>query len=135
MLLRYQAGYRGLPLVRLAIFLAPGWAWFLLLLPWPILLFPDGRPSSRGLRRLRWAGLVVCAALLAAIISSEAPALYARNIVVNNNGQVLVSPRGLLAALDAALFVFFVAFCVAIVIRQVLPYRRSTGVGVSNSNG
>ena len=129
-LLQYQAGYRGLPLVRPAMFLAPGWAWFLLLLPWPILLFPDGRLSSAATRRIAGVGLVACAAILAVILRASAPALYARNPPVNNNnGQVLYSsPGGLAAALDTALFVLFVGFCVAVVIRQVLAYRRSTGV-------
>jgi hypothetical protein len=98
-LLAYSEGYHGLPLVRLAVFLAPSWAVFIVLLPMPILLFPDGRLSSSGLRRTLVAGLVLGAALLALVLSQDVPALFARHIHVDSSGELaaLNQSRGLVA--------------------------------------
>ena len=58
----YRAGHHGLPLARLAVFLTAGWIGFVLLLPLPILLFPDGHlPSPRWRWTLRL--YLVCAAV------------------------------------------------------------------------
>src|ERR1019366_4658837 len=116
-------------LVRLAVFVAPIGAVFLVLLPLPILLFPDGRLSSSGLRRTLIAGLVLGAAFLALVLSQDVPALFARHIHVDSSGELaaLNQSRGLVATLYDALLILYVAFCLAVVTRQVLAYRRSTG--------
>jgi hypothetical protein len=129
-LLAYREGYHGLPLVRLAVFVAPIGAVFLVLLPLPILLFPDGRLSSSGLRRTLVAGLVLGAALLALIISQDVPALFARHIHVDSSGELAAvnQSRGLVATLYGVVWLLLGVFCLAVVTRQVLAYRRSTGV-------
>jgi hypothetical protein len=129
-LLDYRAGYHGLPLVRLAVFLAPSWSVFIVLLPLPILLFPDGRPSSSGSRRTFMAYLALGAAFLALVISQDAPALVARHIRVDSSGELaaLNQSRGVVAALYDALLLLFIAVCLALVVHQVLAYRQSTGV-------
>jgi hypothetical protein len=129
-LLAYREGYHGLPLVRLAVFVAPIGAVFLVLLPLPILLFPDGRLSSSGLRRTLVAGLVLGAALLALIISQDVPALFARHIHVDSSGELAAvnQSRGLVGTLYGVVWLLLVAFGLAVVTRQVLAYRRSTGV-------
>ena len=129
-LLAYREGYHGLPLVRLAVFVAPIGAVFLVLLPLPILLFPDGRLSSSGLRRTLVAGLVLGAALLALVISQDFPALFARHIHVDSSGELAAvnQSRGLVATLYGVVWLLLGVFCLAVVTRQVLAYRRSTGV-------
>ena len=129
-LLAYREGYHGLPLVRLAVFLAPIRTVFIVLLPLPILLFPDGRLSSPGLRRTLVAGLVLGAALLALVLSQDVPALFARHIHVDSSGQLAAinQSRGLAATLYEVVWLLLVAFGLAVVTRQVLAYRRSNGV-------
>ncbi len=124
-LLAYRERDHGLPLVRVAVFLAPNWPVFIVLLPLPILLFPDGRLSSSGSRRTLVAALVIGGAFLALVISQDVPALFARHIDVNSSGELatLNHPQGLVATLYDALLLFYVAFCLAVVIRQVLHER------------
>jgi hypothetical protein len=129
-LLAYRKGYHGLPLVRLAVFLASISAVFIVLLPLPILLFPDGRLSSSALRRTLVAGLVLVATFLALVISQDVPALFASHIHVDSSGELAAvdQPRGLVGTLFGVVWFLVVAFSLAVVIRQVLAYRRSTGV-------
>ncbi len=54
-LLAYHVDGHDLPLSRLAVVLAPGWALLQVVLPLPILLFPDGRIASRRWRWTLWA--------------------------------------------------------------------------------
>jgi hypothetical protein len=129
-LLAYREGDHGLPLVRLAVFLAPLSAVFIVLLPLPILLFPDGRLSSSGLRRTLVAGLALGVALLALIVSQDVPALFARHIHVDSSGELAAvnQSHGLVGTLYGVVWLLLVVFGLAVVTRQVLAYRRSTGV-------
>jgi len=129
-LLAYREGYHGLPLVRLAVFLEPISTVFIVLLPLPVLLFPDGRLSSSGVRRTLVAGLVLGAALLALVLSQDVPALFARHIHVDSSGGLAAADqaRGLVGTLYEVVWLLLVAFSLAVVTRQVLAYRRSTGV-------
>ena len=45
----FRLGHSGLPLARLAVFLTQFWIILPLLLPLPVLLFPDGRLAVRAL--------------------------------------------------------------------------------------
>jgi hypothetical protein len=73
--LRYRDGDHGLPLGRVAAFLAPGaWMWLVVFLPLPLALFPDGR-LSRGWRRAFWAYLVLAAAFVAVNVWQNASAI------------------------------------------------------------
>ena len=129
-LLAYREGYHGLPLVRLAVFLGPIGSVFIVLLPLPVLLFPDGRLSSPGVRRTLVAGLVLGAALLALILSQDVPALFARHVHVDSSGELAAinQSHGLVATLYTVVWLLLVAFSLAVVSRQVLAYRHSTGV-------
>ena len=59
----YHIDHHGLPLSRLAVFLTQGWASMLVLLPLPILFFPDGKVS----RPWRWT-LALYIALMAVLV-------------------------------------------------------------------
>ena len=69
--LAYRDGHHGLPLARLGVVLAPGWAGFIVLLPFPLLLFPDGRVVSRRGRRILVAGLLLCGVFLASMAALD----------------------------------------------------------------
>jgi hypothetical protein len=126
-LLHYRLGYRGLPLARVGVFLAAWWIWLLLLLPLPIMLFPDGR-LSRGWRWLVWAYLGGCAIAVAGMTWQDAVGIVARQIKIDSTGELAsFSGSSSKSALDAALPVFYVLFCLASVVRQLVSYRRSSG--------
>jgi MFS family permease len=125
----YRVGRHELPLARLAVFLTAGWIGFLLLLPLPILLFPDGHlPSPRWRWTLRL--YLVCAAVVIVTLGiAERGAFTHRQITVDSSGALAhtSSKSGLTAALTAALFIAYALLSLAWVARQVVAYRRSAG--------
>ncbi len=125
----YRAGHHGLPLARLAVFLTAGWIGFVLLLPLPILLFPDGRlPSPRWRWTLRL--YLVCAAVFVIGAGvSERGAFTARRVRVDSSGALAQASgkSGLVSVGVAALFIVYALLSLSWVVRQVRAYRRSTG--------
>jgi hypothetical protein len=123
----YHIDHHGLPLSRLAVFLTQGWASMLVLLPLPVLFFPDGRIS----RPWRWT-LGVYAALMAVLVVQltveDLPAFTDSVIKIDSSGELKQlgssSSGGPAFALVALLFL---GISLSWVIRQVVRYRRSTG--------
>jgi hypothetical protein len=74
-LLRYRLGHPGLPFAPVAVLLTPLWAAAIALLPPVILLFPDGRLTSRRWRWMLWiyAGLVACVLAVLCAPGARAP--------------------------------------------------------------
>jgi hypothetical protein len=128
--LHYRLGYRGLPLARVAVFLAAGWVWLIVLLPLAVAFFPDGRLPSPRWRWVLRAYLVLCAVFLARIGWQDFNGVAARHIEVDSSGELAVfgdssdSSPGVLLNLLLALYA---ALCVAWLIGQVVRYRRATG--------
>jgi hypothetical protein len=125
----YLVGDHGLPLGRVAVALAPCWYPGVLLLPLPILLFPDGRLPSR---RWRWVLGVYAAAAAVTLVSVawlDAPALLDRHIHVDGSGQIraIDHPSGWEDAAMHASLVVFLALSITFVVRQVLAFRAATG--------
>jgi hypothetical protein len=125
----YRLGHHGLPLARLAVFLTAGWIGFLLLLPLPILLFPDGHlPSPRWRWTLRL--YLICAAVVVVGFGVEGRGAFTdRRIAVDSSGALAHTGNkgGFLSALTAALFIAYALLSLSWVVRQVVAYRRSTG--------
>jgi hypothetical protein len=124
----YRHGHHGLPLARLAVFLTAGWIGFLLLLPLPVLLFPDGRlPSPRWRWTLRL--YLVCAAVFVIAVGvGERGAFTDRRITVDSSGALAhTSSSSASSALTAVLFIAYALLSLSWVARQVVAYRRSTG--------
>ncbi len=127
----YHFGHRGSPLGPVAVLLDMGFATGLLLLPVVILLFPDGRLGTRW----KWPLRVIClaaAVYLAGRVSLSAVALGRQTPVWPEGGVIGARhPSGFAAwfgiAQPIALAVF-VSLCLASVARQVVNYRRSSGV-------
>jgi hypothetical protein len=121
----YRIDHHGLPLSRLAVFLTQGWVSMLLLLPLPILFFPDGKVSRRW-RWTLWAYGVFAAVLLAHLLTLDLKAFTEQPVRVDSSGE-LKSLGGGNSGGFAALGLLWFAISLSWVIRQVVVYRRSTG--------
>jgi len=126
----YHLGDHGLPLGRLAVFLAPCWYPGVVLLPLPILLFPDGRLPSGRWRPIICLYVVAGAVALATAGWLDLAALLDRRLSVDASGQLATidHPSGWESAALHASLVLFLVVCVLFVVRQVLAFRGSTGI-------
>jgi hypothetical protein len=126
----YHVGDHGLPFGRIAVALSPCWYPGLVLLPLPILLFPDGRLPSRRWRWVLWLYAVDGAVTLATVGWLDAPALLNRHIRVDSSGQLpaIDNPVGWESAVLHATLLLFLALSLLFVLRQVLAFRQSTGI-------
>jgi small basic protein len=133
-LLRYRLGHGGLPLGPVAVLLTPGWIYGAAVLPLVILLFPDGRLTSR-----RWRWIVAAYAVLVGceLFSVSAPAVVAvasHDIHVDSSGDVRTAPD--LAAwiahppkwLAYALGISIAVLVLSFIAHQALGWRRAAGV-------
>ena len=123
----YHIDHHGLPLSRLAVFLTQGWASMLVLLPLPILFFPDGRIS----RLWRWtlgAYAALMAVLVVHITITDLGAFTDRVVRIDSSGELkqLGTNSGGNAAFGVVVLLFL-AISFSWVIRQVVLYRRSSG--------
>jgi hypothetical protein len=128
--LAYREGHAGLPLDRLAAFLSTGWLLMLILLPLPIMLFPDGRLPSR---RWRWTLIVyiaACAFAMLAVSLGNSAAFSDRHLQVDTSGDLLASSQSAHHFQDIAKPIFVVVYLTVVLswgIRQFATYRSSTG--------
>ena len=132
--LRYRLGHPGLPLAPVAVLLTPLWAAAIALLPPVILLFPDGRLTSRLWRWMLWiyAGLV--AFVLAVVCAPAIAAVAGQDIHVDSSGDVRSAghlagwlahpPQRLATVVLVSIMVIALSF---VVVHQVLSWRRATG--------
>jgi two-component system NarL family sensor kinase len=131
--LAYGLGHRGLPLAGAAVVLDTLQAPSLALFPPVILLFPDGRLTSRRWRQVLWAYAVLTAYVAAVSAAQGVAAVAGHDIRLGTNGNLastgqpgdwLANPPTWLAgpvlASIAAIGLSFVA-------RQVLSWRRAGG--------
>ena len=126
----YNLGHHGLPLAQAGVILQGLWAPAILMFPLVILLFPDGRLTSR---RWRWVLLAYAAASAlasAAIIGPSVAAVAGHDVRLDSFGDTVTSSHhagGALAAAEAlglgAILVMWLSF----VAHQVLSWRRATG--------
>ncbi len=131
--LRYRLGHRGLPLAQLAVVLdtvqSPSFALF----PPVILLFPDGRLTSRRWRRVLWVYAVLTAYVTAVTVAPAVAAVTGHDIRLDargnltNTGQLggwLANPP---AWLIVPVFASIVVIGLSFVAHQVLSWRRAAG--------
>ena len=125
--LAYDQGYGGLPVPRAAAFLAATWIWLIMLLPLPLMLFPDGHLS----RRWRWVLRIYvagCAVFVVGATWQDVTGILARHIRVDSSGELAsVGNSPAPGPILAAFAVLYIAFCLASVVRQLVSYRGSTG--------
>jgi hypothetical protein len=123
----YRIDHHGLPLSRLAVFLTQGWISLLVLVPLPVLFFPDGRIS----RRWRWtlaAYIVIVAVLIGHVVVTDFGAFTDHPIRTDSSGELKqLGGNGSPGAGFVVVLLLFVAISLSWVIRQVVLYRRSSG--------
>jgi hypothetical protein len=128
--LAYREGHPDLPLDRLAAFLSTGWLLMLILLPLPIMLFPDGRLPSR---RWRWTLVVyvaACAFALMAVSLGNSAAFGNRHLQVDTSGDLLASSQSAHHFQDIVKPIFVIVYLTVVAswgIRQFATYRSSKG--------
>ncbi|HEY8729082.1 MAG TPA: hypothetical protein VIL94_05830 [Acidothermaceae bacterium] len=128
--LAFDHGHPGLPLARLAVALTQLWVGLLVLLPIPIVVFPDGRLRSRGWRRVFWAYLAVCVILVAAIAVKDTEAFTDRHIAIDSSGELkslTASSNGPGAVIGTVVFLLYATLGLSFVVGQLFAYRRSAG--------
>src|SRR5262249_8933916 len=113
------------PLSRLAVFLTQGWVSMLVLIPLPILLFPEGRVPRRW-RWTLWIYAAQASVLLGYLVYQDSAAFTQQPLRLDDSGELKVLGGGGGPAFAAIAFTYL-AILVSWVIRQVVLYRRSTG--------
>ena len=129
-ILAYQVDGYDLPLSRLAVVLAPGWALLQVVLPLPILLFPDGRIASRRWRWTLWAYLVVGGTWLCELALRGSVAFTQHPVRIDSMGQSVHldgTAHGVSAGIENVVVVAYVVLVLAWVLRLLVKYRGSTG--------
>jgi hypothetical protein len=131
--LAYSLGHRGLPLVPVAVVLDSLQAPSLALFPPVILLFPDGRLTWRGWRRVLWVYAALTAYVSVVAVAQAVAAVAGHDIRLGANGNLtntgqlggwLANPPAWLAG---PVLVSIAAIGLSFVAHQVLSWRRAGG--------
>jgi hypothetical protein len=126
----YQVEGHGLLLSRLAVVLATGWIALIVLLPLPILLFPDGRLPSRRWRWTLWLYLLLAAVSVVALAIGDSAAFTDRTVKVDSAGELASmgsSSTSTAAAVQLVVIIAYALISLSWVTRQLLGYRHETG--------
>jgi len=117
-----------LPFGRVAVFLAPGmWMWLVVLLPLPLVLFPDGRLTRRW-RRLLWPYLGLGAVFVVISVWQSTSGILAPRIEVDAKGQLTSgNSPAVLSTAYTIVVVCYLGLGLVWALRLLLDYRRSTG--------
>lgn len=127
----YHLGHTGLPFGRLAVSLTQTWIFLPLLIPVPILLFPDGKvPGGRWRWTVR-AYAVACVLLVGGLAARDLTAFTVKHVRVDHSGELVSlgsnGSGGIVAAIGFLAFLVYLACALSWVARQLLVFRRSTG--------
>jgi hypothetical protein len=124
--LAFRFDHPGLPLARLAVASTQLWIALVLLLPLPILLYPDGVVPSGRWRWTVWAYVAVCAALVIGTAAKDVTAFTVHPVRVDASGELETlsgtTQHGLAASIGAGLFLAYVLLALSWVVRQFLTY-------------
>jgi hypothetical protein len=129
-LLKFGRGHPGLPLGRIAVFLAAGWVGLIVLLPLSIALFPGGRLP----RKWRWAFWLYAAdglLFLGTTFSLDLTGVLARHMTLNTSGELAVfgdASKNRWESLSTHVALpIYVVLALVLVASQIAAYRQSTG--------
>jgi hypothetical protein len=123
-------GHPDLPLARLGVALTICWIAVLLLLPLPILFFPDGGLPSPRWRWTVWAYLAASVVLLVALAVEDAAAFTDKVVVVGSFGELQSlngNAKGASATIISLAFVVYAVLALSWVIGRLVGYRHSRG--------
>ena len=127
--LYYDQGHRGLPLARVAVFVAALWVFMVVLLPLPIGLFPDGRLSRRW-RFVLWVYIVDIVCFVVVLGWVDLSGVLATHLTLDSSGELATfggSQTGWASTAEVLLVPGYVVISFAWVVRQAMAYRGSTG--------
>jgi hypothetical protein len=127
----FRLGHPDAPLGRLAVSLTQTWFVLPLLLPLPILLFPNGRlPTDRWrwtVRAYVLAGLL----LLGGVASKDVTAFTVKHVKIDKYGELVSisqpNANGLVKAVPVVLFLVCLICGLSWVVRQLLIFRHAAG--------
>jgi hypothetical protein len=123
-------GHRGLPLASVAVLLKPLWVPAAAIFPLVILLFPDGRLTSRRWRWVLWAYAGLFGCVMAVIFARTIAAVAGHHIRLDSSGDVTTArpPSGAAASAATVLVLASIGvICLSFVAHQVLSWRRAAG--------
>ncbi len=126
----YSRGHHGLPFAALAVLLEPLWIPALAIVPLVILLFPDGRLTSRRWRLVLWIYAALWACGFAAVWVPTARAVADHRVRLDSSGDVVGSggqSGAALSAVELVVVVAIVAIWLSFVAHQVVNWRRAAG--------
>ena len=127
-ILVFRAGHH-LPLGRLAAALAPAWVPVLVLLPLPLILFPDGRVPPGRWRFVFWGYLALVTLFVASLAVADSHAFTDGRPRIDSKGEVTAVTSGWFnnSVANVVLICAYATFVLAMVVYQVHAYRRATG--------
>jgi hypothetical protein len=130
-LVAFRYGHPGLPLARLAVAVAPGWAALVLLLPLPVLLFPDGRAPGGIWRVTLWAYIAFCGLVVIAIVIGDAKVFSDRHPQLDSTGELnsfnASNTHDWVTTFEHVMVLSYALLAMSWVVRQIVRYRRSVG--------
>ena len=128
--LAYHVDGHDLPLSRVAVVLAPEWVLLQVVLPLPILLFPNGRIASRRWRWTLWMYLAIAALWIGTLCVLGSAALRQHPVRIDSAGQSAQldgTPHGVAAGIQDVVIVIYIALVLSWVLRLLVSYRGSAG--------
>jgi hypothetical protein len=128
--LRYHRGYTGLPLGPLAAVISPvEWMSVLILLPLPVMLFPDGRLPSGRWRWVAYAYGVTTLLWVGGILALTLDGLLVRRFDVDSSGSLRVvdQPTGVWELVNVLPTLGYIACAFAAIVVQIRAFRRAFG--------
>ena len=127
----FRLGHPDLPLGRLAVSLTQTWFILPLLLPVPILLFPDGQLPRDKWRWTVRAYVAAGALLLTGVAVKDVTAFTVKHVKIDQYGELVsISNNGsnpVTKAFPVVLFLVCFGCGLSWVVRQLLIFRRSAG--------
>jgi amino acid transporter len=127
--LRYNLGHRGLPLGSVGVLLDLFWLPGVALFPLVVLLFPDGRLTSRRWRPVLWTYVALIACVMMAIFAQAISVIVRHDVHLDSSGAVTNGGHlGGIASVAFAIVVLSIGLIsLSFVAHQLLSWRRSSG--------
>lgn len=123
----FRIDHKDLPLARLAVACTQLWVGLLVLLPLPILLYPDGRLPSRRWRWPFFVYIAACVLLVVGIATKDVAAFTDKTIQVDSSGELVSLGSNSSGGPSGLLFPLYAGLALSFVFAQLLAYRRSSG--------